>query len=68
MLALPLPLSRLVLLELSAWLVLLLFSFTLFAAKKDGIALLAGRRLLLPLSRILDGPAEGARVTNASIL
>lgn len=68
MLALPLPLSRLLLFELSAWLVLLFFSLlTLFAPKKDGMALLAGRRLLFVLSRVLDGPAEGARVTNASI-
>jgi hypothetical protein len=64
-LALPLPLSRLLLLELWMWLVL---SWILFAAKKDGTELLEGNLLLDTLSRVRDGPAEGARVTKASIV
>ena len=61
-LALPFPLPLSTPLE-GAWLVL----FTLL--KNDGIVSLGARRLLdvLLLSRVLDGPAEGARVTNASI-
>lgn len=39
----------------------------LFAAKKDGMALLDGRRLLDDPSRVCEGPADGARITNASI-
>jgi hypothetical protein len=64
-LALPFPLSPLLLVELRMWLVL---SWILFASKKDGTELLEGSRLLGPLSRVRDGPAEGARVTKASIV